>query len=130
MNIGLSDPTKNIMRLINSRLHGVIDYASVIFLFAAPSFIEMDYLLRSYVYSAATLIFALTFITRFELGVIKILSFRIHGLIEILLVILFTISAFWFSNNDDASGFYFCLWLAVFIMAVFVLTDFSRKEHK
>jgi hypothetical protein len=118
------------MRLINSRLHGVLDYIVVAFLYAAPTLFNMDYMLEMFIYSTATLYLALAIITRFELGLIKILSFRIHGLIEVLLAVLFTSLAFWFNQQDDITGFYFYLWFAVLIMGVFVLTDFSTSDRR
>ena len=78
----------------------------------------------TYVLGAAHL--AITALTDFEVGLIKFIPFRIHGLIEIVVSLLLIVAAFWFYNNDSTLGFYYYLAIAGTILIVFILTDFKK----
>ncbi len=118
------------MKIIGSTLHGILDYLTVIFLALSPSLFEMEGILKNFTYGLAAVHLALTILTRFELGLIKIIPFKIHGLIELLVAVALTAVAFWFNKNGNLQGFYYYLWLALIIVLVFVLTDFKSGTAK
>ena len=119
------------MKIISSKAHGILDYATVIFLLAAPTLFQMEGTLCTFTYVLAGVHFALTALTAFEVGLVKVIPFRIHGLIEIVVSIALAGVAFWFRSNDNETGFYFYLALAIVIMIVFLLTDFrSAANHR
>lgn len=116
------------MKIISPKVHAILDYATVIFLLASPSLFNMEGPLRTFTYALAGIHFLLTILTGFPLGLIKVIPFRIHGLIEVVVALALAGVAFWFKSNDSLTGFYFYLVLAVIIMIVFVLTDFKEKS--
>lgn len=72
------------MKFINPKIHGVIDYLAVAFLFMAPSlfgFTGTDAATLAYVAGAAQL--GLSLLTAYPLGVIRRIPFPIHGMIEL-----------------------------------------------
>ncbi len=116
------------MKIISPEVHAILDYLTAIFLLAAPSLFNMESPLSTFTYSLAGVHFLLTILTSFPLGLIKVIPFRIHGLIEVVVALALAGVAFWFKNNDSLTGFYFYLVLAAVIMVVFVLTDFKEKS--
>lgn len=118
------------MRILSSKVHGILDYLLIVFLFLSPTLFKMEGMLSTITYSLAAIHLALTALTDFELGLIKLIPFRIHGLLEIVVTIVLGILAFWFYNNGYESGFYFYLVLAIVIMIVFILTDFKTNPNK
>lgn len=116
------------MKIISSKVHGLLDYATVVFLLAAPTIFKMEGTLCTLTYILAGVHFALTALTAFEVGLVKIIPFKLHGVIEIVVAVALGGVALWFKNNDNALGFYFYSGLAIVIMIVFLLTDFKSAE--
>ncbi len=106
------------MKIISSKTHAILDYATVIFLLASPSLFKMENSLSTFTYVLAGVHFLLTILTNFEFGLLKVIPFRIHGLIEIVVAVVLAAIAFWFNSNGSELGLYFYLLLAVVIVPV------------
>lgn len=107
-------------------MHGYLDYATVLFLLAAPSLFKMEGTLSTFTYGLAAVHFILTALTAFEVGLVKVIPFRVHGLIEFVVAIALAGVGLWFRNDGNDLGFYFYVALAIVILIVFLLTDFKR----
>jgi hypothetical protein len=77
-----------IHRSIGSWSHGIIDYAMVIFLIIGPRLIGFNGKQATFCYILAAVHLALTVLTRFPLGVLKVLGFPLHGVVEFLAAIV------------------------------------------
>ncbi|MEO6406815.1 MAG: hypothetical protein ABIY51_11695 [Ferruginibacter sp.] len=115
------------MNIISSRMHGIIDYLLILFLVASPTLFKMEGALCSITYTLAAVHLLLTILTNFELGLVKLIPFRIHGLLELVVAIVLGCLSFWFYKNANVTGFYFYMFLAIAIMIVFILTDFKSS---
>jgi hypothetical protein len=118
------------MKIISSKVHGILDYATVVFLLASPTIFKMEGTLCTMTYALGVIHFVLTALTAFEVGLIKIIPFKLHGLIEVIVAIALAGLALWFRSIDNELGFYFYLGLAIIIMIVFLLTDFGNVTKK
>jgi hypothetical protein len=118
------------MKIISSKAHGILDYATAVFLLLSPTLFKMEGELATITYILGAVHLTLTILTDFEVGLIKVIPFRIHGLIEVVVALGLAALAFWFYNNENAFGFYFYMALAVVIMLVFILTDFKTAASK
>lgn len=118
------------MKIISSKVHGLLDYATVIFLLLSPMLFGMQGNLATFTYALGAIHFTLTILTAFEVGLIKVIPFRLHGLIEIFVAIALVGAAFWFRSQDNGLGYHFYLALAVVILLVFMLTDFTSADRK
>ena len=70
------------MKILNSSIHGIIDYLVVIFLLASPSLFNLSEDIALYTYILAGVHFGLTILTNFKYGIIKVIPFKVHGIIE------------------------------------------------
>ncbi len=113
------------MKVINAKTHGILDYLTVVFLFLSPTLFGMDGTLATFTYILGVVHLLLTILTAFEVGLIKVIPFRVHGIIEIIVAIALGIVAYWFYTLDNQPGFYFYLVVAMVILLVFFLTDFT-----
>jgi len=118
------------MKVISSKLHAVLDYATVIFLLLSPSLFGMEGTLAKFTYVLAGVHFVLTALTAYEYGLANVIPFKVHGYIELVVAAALTGVAFWFRSNDSSTGFYFYLALAAVILMVYSLTDFSSARAK
>ena len=73
---------------MSSQVHGILDYLTVVILLISPSLFEMGSKASLFTYTLAIIHLVLTFFTDFEAGAIKIVSFKIHGMIEIIVSIV------------------------------------------
>ena len=113
------------MKIISSKVHGVRSYLTVVFLVAAPTLFQMEGILCSFTYALAGVHFVLTALTGFELGIVKVIPFKVHGIIEVVVSVALAGVGFWFRSNGNELGFYFYVALAIIILIVFALTDFK-----
>lgn len=113
------------MKILSAKTHGIIDYLLVFFLAASPTVFNMEGALSTFTYSLAAVHLFVTITTDFELGFVKLIPFRIHGLLEVVVSLALAIAAVWFYNNGYEAGFNYNIALAVAIMIVFILTDFK-----
>ncbi len=113
------------MKIISSKTHGILDYLTVVFLLASPAIFSMEAPLSTITYVLGIVHLCLTLLTNFEAGVIKVIPFRVHGLIEIVVAIGLAILAFWFYKHVNSLGFYYYMTLGIVILLVFILTDFK-----
>ena len=116
------------MNILNSKSHGVLDYIFSIFLLASPTLFQMEGNLSTITYALGAAHLLITILTNFEVGLIKIIPFRIHGLIEIFVALVLVGLAFWFNSDKNLLGFYYYLAIAGVILIVFVITDFKNSS--
>jgi hypothetical protein len=112
---------------ISSAIHGVLDYATVLVLFVAPSVFNMQTTASFFTYVLASVHLLLTLLTNFEAGVLKIIPLKVHGLIEIVVSVLLIAIAIWFKSLGDNLSFYFYLVFSVVLFIVWLLTEYKPK---
>lgn len=73
------------MRFLPTAIHGVIDYIFGILMLALPWFIDMHHGESTVFYAVGILVFIYSLITKYELGLIHVLSMPAHLMIDLLL---------------------------------------------
>jgi len=113
---------------LNSKIHGIIDYAVVLFLFISPKLFNLPSVTALVTYIIAVVHFTLTILTDFELGIIKVIPLKIHGWIELIVSIALVGLAFLLGGmeGDLARNFYLAFAAAVFI--TYLLTDYKGAK--
>lgn len=118
------------MNRLTPNIHGVLDYATVLFLFISPSLFTMSEPAQYFTYTLGTVHLLLTIFTNFELGLIRIVPLKLHGWIELIVAIALIAVAFYFRNSGDALAFYYYLIFAIVLFAVWILSDYSAMFKK
>jgi hypothetical protein len=114
-------------RIIGAFAHGIIDYAIVIMLAVGPSVAVFRGKQAIFAYLIAFALLALTVLTRFPLGVLKIVAFPLHGGIELLIAVLMIALPF---IGNFAAGVHsrnFFIAIGVLIGIICALTDYRRR---
>ena len=113
------------MKFLNAKLHGFIDFAVVAVFLAWPSLFGFSALPTKLCYALAIIHSGLILTTIYPFGVIKLIPFTVHGVIEFLVAI--GLVAFpWilgFSTEDAARNFYIGAGIAVFL--TWMTTDYK-----
>jgi hypothetical protein len=115
------------MKLISPKLHGIIDYALIIFLYASPTLFAMPKDISTDTYLLATAQLILTIITDYSFGIFRVVPLKTHRIIELVVTAGLIISAFTILLYDErAKPYYAALGIFWFIVAVF--TDHDKKR--
>jgi hypothetical protein len=116
------------MKIISPRFHGVLDYVVVLAFLCGPSLFNFSGTAATLSYVLAIVHLLVTVLTAFPLGLIKMIPFKVHGVIETLAAI--GILAFpWilgFSAEPAARSFY--VGAGIVILLVVALTDYKAAR--
>jgi len=116
------------MRL-TSRLHGIVDYIVVAFLWLSPTIFFLPEMTSVFTYILGGVHLTLTLFTDFELGIFKIISLRIHGWIELLVAIGLLGVAFWLGNLEGSTSKYFYIGFAIAVFLTWLITDYNSNRN-
>jgi hypothetical protein len=70
------------MKILSPRIHGYLDYLVVVWFLAAPTLFGLTGVAANISYALAIIHLALTVLTAFPLGVVKVIPLQFHGAIE------------------------------------------------
>lgn len=108
--------------LLNARLHGVLDYVTVAVFALAPTVLGLVGLAATLSYVLAAVHLAMTLTTAFPLGVVGLVPFRLHGMVEaVVAVALVAAGLLLFEGTPRV----FFLAMGLVIAAVWFATDYS-----
>jgi hypothetical protein len=116
------------MKILTSKLHGIIDYVVVIFLLASPSLFSLPEFTACCTYILAGIHLTLTVLTDFEVGLFKVIPLKIHGTIELTVSLALVAFAFYLGGRegDLARNFYLGFGIAVFL--TWLVSDYESFE--
>jgi hypothetical protein len=119
------------MRLIGAWSHAIIDYSLVIIMLIGPSVAGFAGRQASMAYTLGILLLVLSLLTRYPLGVLKVIRFPVHGAMELLIALLFLILPWLadFARGIHSRNFY--LLISVLMLGIWFMTDFRgiRDRH-
>lgn len=115
---------------ITSKIHGIIDYLVVLFLLLSPTLFGLPHFTALFTYVLGAIHLILTVSTNFELGIVKVIPFKIHGMIELIVAISLLGCAFYLGNLEGvvAKNYYIGFSIAVFL--TWALTDYNSTVQK
>jgi hypothetical protein len=109
------------MKFIDNKLHGVLDYVTVIAFALIPTVFGLTGIPAYLSYVLAVVHFLMTVFTRFEFGIVKALPLKFHKLVEtavgpILVVIPWILG---FSDDVTARFVYIAMGVVIILVGVF-----------
>lgn len=119
------------LKVISPTIHSVIDYVIIAVLLVSPSVLELTGVFAYGAYGLAAAHFLLTITTRFAGGMFSVLSFRAHGVIELLIALGMVVSpwVFQFANQADPRNFFLTLGILLFALGFFTRYQPYQKER-
>jgi len=112
----------NSRKILTPITHGLFDYGISLVFAMAPMLFEMDDIsaLIAYMFACAHLL--VTLLTHFRMGVVKVITFKIHGMIENVAGITLLIIPYVFSLDRTAIFFVF---MGLIILMVNAITNYK-----
>ena len=112
---------------VSARVHGVLDYATVAAFLNAPMVFGFHGTPAAIVYWLAGIHLLMTGCTDFPVGFFMWIPFKIHGVIELLAGIFLLVAPWIFGFAQDATARNFFLGMAIILLVVIALTDYSQR---
>ena len=119
-----------IHRSIGAVSHGIIDYALAILLAAGPTIAGFNGRQATWAYLFAAVLFVLAVMTRYPLGIVRVIGLGIHGFVELVLACCL-IAAPWYGNfiaGVHSRNFYWMMGLVMLVL--WALTDFRGIRNR
>lgn len=107
--------------------HGLFDYLTVLYFFLAPSLFTLTPTVATISYLLGAIHLMLTLFTRFPLGVKKIIPFRVHGIIELIVSILLMVMPLLMGESVTFYDSLFFILTGVAILLVWLLSRYKKK---
>lgn len=116
------------MRILNARIHGVIDFATVLVFLLAPMLVGLGGRPAAISYALAVVHLSITLMTRFPFGRWKTIPFFVHGIVELIVgAFLLILPSFdGYSPGSPARRFYLAMGAA--ILVVWALTAYRDRD--
>jgi hypothetical protein len=115
------------MKLISSRLHGVLDYLTVVAFALAPTVLGLTGTAAWLAYALAVVHLGVTLATDFDLGVARLLPAAWHGWIELVVGLLLLVVPWALGFSDDVTARTFFIAAGVVILLVWALTAYRGR---
>jgi SPW repeat len=113
------------LKILSARIHGYLDFLVVILFASAPAVLHLSGISATLSYLLAGVHLAVTLLTDFPSGVLKVIPFQIHGWIELIVAPTLAVCP-WvlgFSGDQTATVFYVAFGGVVFL--TWVITDYK-----
>lgn len=115
------------MKVISPRMHGYLDFLTVILFLLAPTLFGLNQIPALLAYSLAAVHLLVTLVSDFPFGIVKIIPFPVHGWIErvvgpALVAVPFILG---FAADEIARNFYIAMGFVIIVVGV--LTDYQEK---
>ena len=112
------------MNVLSPRIHGVLDYVIVVFFLLAPTLFDLPYGPSTLAYVLAVAYLTMTVLTDFPLGMVEVISFGVHGVVELVFAIALVVLPWILSDMfRDAQGFYTAVGVVLFLL--WLSSDYS-----
>jgi len=111
-------------RAIGALVHGILDYLLVILLIFGPSLAGFTGRQAKLCWLLAAVHFVLTVLTRFPLGIKKIVGLPIHGAIEAIVGVLLLILPWLHEFSRGVLSRNFFVGVGVLVLAIWAMTDY------
>jgi hypothetical protein len=116
------------MKFISPKIHGLIDYLVVIFLFISPTVFGFTGLLAIFTYALGAVHLLLTAFTNYPLGIVKVIPVNLHASIEVLVGIVLIVLAYTlFKDNSDGKLYYVIF--GTVVLLTWLVTDYRGVHY-
>ncbi len=111
------------MKILSPKLHGYLDFLTVILFAVAPTVLGFGGLPAYISYALAVIHISLTLVTAFPKGIIGIVPFTIHGGIELIVSIALIMLPFILGFAETPRNFFMGIGVIIFI--VWLLSNYK-----
>lgn len=116
------------MKILSPTVHGVLDYALALLFLVLPGVLDFPPPAAAASYAIGAVYIIASLITRYPLGVVKLLPFPVHGVIESLMAVAWIVLPWLMGFSGHAAARNFFVIAGVGLLAVVAMTDYRSAE--
>lgn len=114
-------------KVLNSKLHGAIDYVVVLFLWLSPSLFGLNPTISLLTYILGGVHLSLTALTNYHYGIFKVVPLVWHGRIELIVALALMASPLVLIKADQPFiDDYFMAVFGVTVLITWAISDYSK----
>lgn len=117
------------MKILNARTHGILDYVVVVVLALAPLVLGFTGWQAAASYALAAAHLLMTLATDFPMGAKRLIPFRTHGLIELVVAVALIVLPWVLGDPARGPVHYFAVGLGVVLLIVRLVTDYETAPR-
>lgn len=117
------------MKILSPRVHGYLDYTVVVAFAIVPTVLNFSQTPAMVSYILAAVHLTETVITRFPLGLIKVLPFTVHGSIEFVMSFLLVAMPWIFGYANEAAARNYYIGAGIGLFVVWLITDYKAADR-
>ena len=117
------------MKILSPRVHGYLDYMVVVAFALVPTLLDFSKTPATVSYILAAVHLTETVITRFPLGLFKILPFTVHGSIEFVMSFLLVAMPWIFGYANEAAARNYYIGAGIGLFVVWLITDYKAADR-
>ncbi|HTN20633.1 MAG TPA: hypothetical protein VL125_09165 [Pelobium sp.] len=114
---------------LNSKIHGIIDYLIIIFLFLSPSIFSLPYTASVFTYGLGVIHLVMTICTNYEYSLTRFIPMKVHGKIELIVSLVLVGVAFYLGSTEGEFSKEFYLGLAIALFLFWLISDYTNKPE-
>lgn len=118
------------LKVLSPRIHGYLDYVVVALFALAPTVFGFGGTPAIVAYALAGIHLTLTVLTAFPLGLVKLIPFKVHGVLEVGAFLGILVAPWLFGFADQAAARNFFLGAGALIGVVVALTNYQTTESE
>lgn len=116
------------MNLIPPRIHGILDYVTVVFFLLAPTIFSTSLAgMTTLCYVLAVVHLTMTLLTDFPLGMVEVISLGVHGVVELIVSITLVVLPWILAPVFQGAQWFYTI-VGVVIFIVWLLSDYSAPR--
>lgn len=116
------------MKILSPRIHGYLDYLTVVIFLIAPILLGLEGLSAIIAYVLAAIHLLMTILSDFSLGFAKLIPFKKHGWVETVVGPIVLLLPFIVGLYETARIFY--ITMGIIIIVVSLITDYKQASLK
>lgn len=118
------------LTILSPKTHGILDYAAVLVFAIAPTLFSFGDIAAYICYALAVAHLIVTLTTDYPMGIAGILSFTLHGMIELLVaIVLIVMPWFVFPPQLETERLFFLV-AGVGLLVVWFITDYQAAANR
>lgn len=115
------------LRILNPRLHGALDYALAACFLVLPAALDFQYPAGPLSYIIGLAYAGASLLTKYPLGALKVIAFPVHGLLEAVMAAAWLPMPWVFGFAGDAAARNFYVLAGLGLLALVLLTDYRSS---
>jgi len=116
------------MKLVDPRIHGIIDYVMATALLLAPTIFAFSGRAATTAYAFGIFHIGTSLLTRYPLSLLNSIPFHLHGTIEKLMAVAVLVAPWLLGFSNQAAARNFFLGAGIALFAVIALTDYKGRR--